>query len=138
MLVDGANFHNFDADMYAIGDESHSNDPIIRDFGIRLQHVQKLTFTNVSHKKINWFPPKRGIIKDLDGTLVGTAGAILASYWDHLLTPECTDERETYDGIVCIGKEIKRLLFHAPKPFDRLDKVPAYVRRTSGADIPTE
>lgn len=137
-LVDGANFHNFPEDMYALGDESHSNDPIIRDIGVRMQHVQKLTFTNCAHKKISWFPPRNGTIKDIDGSLVGTAGAILVTYKKHLITPECTDERDTYDGMVCIGANIRRVLITSPSPSNRLSGGTLYIYRTTGEGIPGE
>lgn len=76
--------------MHPIEDESHSWDGNIRDRGLRNTHLKGLTFTN-SHKKIKWTAPRYGIFEDLDGSLTNTPGAMVATYYDHLLTDECTD-----------------------------------------------
>lgn len=134
--MDGVDFYNFEDGMFPIADESHSQDANIRDLGTRNQKLQGLTFNN-SNKKIKWVEPRRGVLEDVDGSITGTAGAMLATYWEHLVVPGCTYE-EDYDSVVCIGKKIRRLLFYEIEPAGRFERHSLFIRRVSGENLLTE
>ena len=137
LFIDGAKFHNFDTKMFPLGAESHSWKPPTRDFGARFVKLQKLSFTN-SHKKINWGIPPTSFWEILDDTLTGTPGDYVAAYWPHLITPECTHEESTYNGVVCSGAKIRRIGFSDIYPSETFNILNISVIRVSGTGIPTE
>jgi hypothetical protein len=137
LYVNGAKFYNFDDTMHPMGDESHSFKPPTRDHGARLVKLEKLVFGN-SHKKIAWGVPPTGFWQILDDSLTGTAGFV-AAYWPHLLNKDCTDQRDTYNSIVCTGSAIiRRVGFHGLNPMDVFNVLKVKILRESGGDVLTE
>ena len=137
LFVDGAKFYNFDDTMSPLGDLSHSFKTPTRDLGARLTKLQRLEFGN-SHKKINWGYPPTGFFEILDSSLTGSPGFV-AAYWPHLLTPECTEEVDEFNSVVCSSSvKIRRAGIYNLDPFDIFSFLEVNVLRDSGTGIPTE
>eukprot|EP00361_Fabrea_salina_P003869 CAMPEP_0202427040 /NCGR_PEP_ID=MMETSP1345-20130828/1320_1 /ASSEMBLY_ACC=CAM_ASM_000843 /TAXON_ID=342563 /ORGANISM="Fabrea Fabrea salina" /LENGTH=3382 /DNA_ID=CAMNT_0049037631 /DNA_START=76 /DNA_END=10221 /DNA_ORIENTATION=+ len=137
-LVENVRFHNFDDNMWPIGDGSHSFKKPTRDYGGRLTKVKQLSFTS-SHKRIHWEFPPRGMFEALDDSLTGTEGAFVGAHWTHLETPECVHQPDTYNSVVCDGTaKIRRVIFYDIEPFTPFQFINLKVVRTSGDSIPTE
>ena len=137
LLVDGAKFFNFDEKMNAFGDASHSFNPPTRDHGARLTKLQKLSFTN-SHRKIAWGVPATGFWEILDSSLTGQAGFV-AAYWPHLINPDCTEQLDTYNSIVCTGSnKIRRIGFYDLNEIEVFAYLNASILRETGEAIPNK
>ena len=129
-------FFNFDNTMYALGDESHSQNCHSRDFGGRHNQLQGLSFTN-SVKRIHWEYPRRSFFEILDDSLTGNAGAYIAAFWPHLIwEPYCVYD-DLYNGIVCDGsKEMRRVHMLNLEPSTTFFLMQITVRRAAGDNIP--
>lgn len=128
MFVDGAHFYNFNDQQFPLGDESHSFKHPTRDPGARLVKLQGLSFKN-SHTRIFWDIPIRGFYQILDASLTGTAGDFVVPYWNHLITPECTNQ-PLFNSIVCTSsktgadaRKIRRVSFYNLTPFNLFSNV---------------
>ncbi len=102
--VHDVKFFGFDvAGKAALGSCSHCFHPASTDSGARTVAFSKLYFdpTTVT-TKIRYQYPFRDIFYDLDGTLTGLGAKTWATpYWKHNDQPECQDQLEVYDGLIC-------------------------------------
>jgi hypothetical protein len=138
LRVEKIDFYNFNSDQFPLGDASHSFKPPTRDTGARMTKLSELTFT-ASHKKIAWGVPPTGFFEISDASLTGTAGAYVAAYWPHLLDSSCTEDKATYNSIVCNGsKKIRRVQFSSIVNMNTFYFKPLTIRRTSGDNIPVK
>jgi len=138
LLIENVRFHNFDDDMFPLGDESHSENVQSRDWGGVMHKFSGLSFTN-SNKRISWNVPYRGIFHFLDDSYNGVAGSYVTAYWPHLITPECKHEPDLYNAINCDSTvAVKRVLFYNHVPNGIFSFQNLNIRRTSGEELPTE
>lgn len=68
-------------------------------------------------KRCKYQIPFKGILHDLDGTLTGLGpDSYATAFWKHNVQPECTVDRELYDGIICPSPaNVRRIVFHGPQ-----------------------
>ena len=84
------------------------------------------------NKKVKWVVPARDWYKLEDTSYTGATG-YLATYFPHLLTEDCLDERTDYNSIVCNDSVVlKRVIFYNQKPFGNFSGRSVHVRRTTG------
>lgn len=136
-LAQNIAFHNFDADMYTLGDESHSQVCTSRDFGGRHNQLKGLSFTN-ANKRVHWEYPRRSFFEIVDDSMTGNAGAFIAAFWPHLQwDPYCVYDEATYNGIVCDGsKVLRRVHMLNLQPSQTFFLMQITVRRAAGTNIP--
>lgn len=119
--VHNVSFYNFDiAGKAALGSCSHCFHPAATDSGARTITFSKIHFDEASvTTKIRYQFPYRDIFYDTDGTLTGKGPNSWATpYWKHNDQPECTVDREVYDGIICDSRiQIRRIVFHNYQPY---------------------
>ena len=136
-LAQNIAFHNFDSDMFTLGDESHSQVCTSRDFGGRHNQLKGLTFTN-ANKRVHWEYPRRSFFEIVDDSMTGHAGAYIAAFWPHLQwDPYCVYDEATYNGIVCDGsKVLRRVHMLHLEPSATFGLMQVTVRRAAGTNIP--
>jgi len=136
-LGENITFVNFDASMYALGDESHSQACTTRDHGGRHNKLKGLTFID-STKRVHWEYPRRSFYEILDGSMTGHDGAFVAAFWPHLLwEPYCVYKEALYNGIVCDGnKTLRRVHMLNLQPSTTFFLMQITVRRAAGDNIP--
>jgi hypothetical protein len=71
-------------------------------------------------QRVRYNIPKRGILRDDDGSLTGQSPSGSATYaYQHLNMPGCTENQEIYNGYVCDSTvTLHRILFHNSNPLD--------------------
>jgi len=115
--VDGVRFYNYNwREAAAIATCSHCFHPAATDSGARTVTVKNLWFdTDTVTKRIRYQFPFLDIIKDVTGELTQKGPNSWAMGWTkHNEWPECTTDKEVYDGHVCDGShEVRRLAFHS-------------------------
>ena len=133
MMVDGVKFVNIGSNQYPFGTESHSQNGCARDFGGREHRIKNITWMDAEpNKKVKWVVPARDWYKLEDTSYTGATG-YLATYFPHLLTEDCLDERTDYNSIVCNDSVVlKRVIFYNQKPFGNFSGRSVHVRRTTG------
>ena len=101
-FVTNARFYQFTNGQGGIGQCSHCETPK-GDSGARTYRFEKLHFDDATvTKRCKYQIPFKGILHDLDGTLTGLGpDSYATSFWEHNVQPECTVDREMYDGIIC-------------------------------------
>jgi hypothetical protein len=89
----------------ALGTCSHCFHGAATDSGARTVTLDGLHFDTSVKKKISYQYPYRAIFYDKSDTLTGTAGSWATFDWPHNIQPECTLDKEVYDGVYC-GPEV--------------------------------
>jgi len=118
--LDGVSFYNFDfSDSAAIGTCSHCFHPASTDSGGRTMSVKNLVFDDATvPKRIFYQEPWREIILDLDGSLTNLGPNTWATFsYPHLLHPECTEDLDVFDGVICDSSiALRRIAFWDYEP----------------------
>jgi hypothetical protein len=102
-LIDGLKFFNYDWNNAAgLGTCSHCFHPAATDSGARTVTLKALTFDATVTKKIRYQYPFKAIFHDTDGSLTGKGANTYATFdYPHHIQPECTLEKDVYDGVTC-------------------------------------
>jgi len=120
--INGAKFYNFDFNSASgIGSCSHCFHPAATDSGARTVTTRDLFFDTTVPRKLRYQYPNNGIILDKDGTLTGKGPNTYASaYFEHLEVPECTTDKDVFDGVVCDNTvQIRGLTWKSLSPSGR-------------------
>jgi len=119
-IVRNIRFYNFDwNDAAALGSCSHCFREDATDSGARTVKVEGLWFDEATvPRKIRYQYPRRAIYHDLDGSLTGKgANSWATPYYAHHDLPECEQDLEVMDGVLCDSTvQVRRVAFHAAKP----------------------
>jgi hypothetical protein len=111
-------FHNYNFNnAAALRDCPHCTFHTETDSGARTARTKGLRFYNVD-RRIRYNYPFRGIFWDLDGSLTGLGPNTYATRdYPHLMFPECTLNKEVYDGIICDHTtQLRRIAFYDHQP----------------------
>ena len=120
--ITGCHFYNYNFNKAAaLGTCSHCYS-VTKDDGARQVNVSKLYIDEATvTKKVIYTNPQKQILHDMDGTFTGLGPNTWATHdYKHLtVLPECTLDRDVYDGIVCDSSiRLRRLAFRHQEPFD--------------------
>jgi hypothetical protein len=120
MVVRNVRFYNFNwNDAAALGSCSHCFRDDATDSGARTAKTEGLWFDDATvTKKIRYQAPRKAIFHDLDGSLTGKGANSWATvYYKHHDQPECEQDLELMDGVLCDSTiQIRRIAFYSGKP----------------------
>ena len=107
----------FDREGAAFATCNHCDFPNTKDNDAKTGHLEAITLHDASLANlVRWNIPHKGVLRDVDGSVTGTAGAHLAARWPHLVGP-CAEQADGV-SVLCAPKERPvRVAVYGQQPF---------------------